>query len=86
MPVQADQTTLQCALKGAIFGHSWQKAKDGMPISEIETELIKKLITDRAPQKVINVWLSQLGNAIHSDDYYWMIGDVIYRCLDNGGV
>ena len=77
---------VQCAMKGAIFGHSWQKHQDGVKEIEIISDLVIKLTEDGAPPEYINVWVEQMKTALRQGTYYEMIGEVVYLCLEYGGV
>jgi|ETNmetMinimDraft_5_1059913.scaffolds.fasta_scaffold17733_3 hypothetical protein len=77
---------VQCAMKGAIFGHSWQKHQDGVKELKIIEDLVIKLTEDGAPPKYIAVWVEQMKTALKQDTYYEMIGEVVYLCLEYGGV
>ena len=54
-----DNIALQCSLKGAIFGHSWQKFQDGIPKIEIIEQLTIKLSEDGAPLRYVNIWIDK---------------------------
>jgi|TARA_R110000824_G_scaffold5961_9_gene27362 hypothetical protein len=77
---------VQCALKGAIFGHSWQKHQDGISEIKLIEDLVIKLTDDGAPPAYIKVWVAQMKTALKSDNYMKMVGEVVYLCLEYGGV
>ena len=82
----AKSIDLQCALKGAIFGHSWQKHQEGTSKIEIIEELSIKLNQDGAPPHYISIWIEQMDAALNIPDYYLMVGEIVYQCLINKGV
>lgn len=81
-----DNIALQCSLKGAIFGHSWQKFQEGTPKIEIIEQLTMKLSEDGAPLRYINIWIEQMDAALNLTDYYTMMGEIVFQCIQNGGV
>tara|TARA_R110000751_G_scaffold151766_1_gene256772 strand:+ start:451 stop:702 length:252 start_codon:yes stop_codon:yes gene_type:complete len=81
-----DNIALQCSLKGAIFGHSWQKFQDGIPKIEIIEQLTIKLSEDGAPLRYVNIWIEQMDAALNLTDYYVMMGEIVFQCIQNGGV
>lgn len=81
-----DSIALQCSLKGAIFGHSWQKFQDGIPKIEIIEQLTIKLSEDGAPLRYVNIWIEQMDAALNLTDYYVMMGEIVFQCIQNGGV
>ena len=81
-----DTIALQCSLKGAIFGHSWQKHQEGESKIEIIENLTIKLSEDGAPIQYINIWIDQLNTALLISDYYTMRGEIVFQCLQSGGV
>jgi hypothetical protein len=81
-----DSIALQCSLKGAIFGHSWQKFQDGIPKIEIIEQLTIKLSEDGAPLRYVNIWIEQMDAALNLTDYYVMMGEIVFQCMQNGGV
>lgn len=81
-----DNIALQCSLKGAIFGHSWQKFQDGIPKIEIIEQLTIKLSEDGAPLRYVNIWIEQMDAALNLTDYYVMMGEIVFQCMQNGGV
>ena len=76
----------QCSLKGAIFGHSWQKHQEGVPKIKIIEDLVIKSNQDGAQPEYINVWVEQMDAALNIPDYYLMLGEIVYQCLINKGV
>ena len=81
-----DTIALQCSLKDAIFGHSWQKHQEGESKTEIIEHLTIKLSEDGAPIQYINIWIDQLNTALLISDYYTMVSDIVFQCLQSGGV
>jgi len=76
----------QCSLKAAVFGKLWQDYKNNVPIDYLTGQLKNKMREDGAPERVINVWVYQLEYSLEQDEYYKMVGDVVYECLENGGL
>ena len=77
---------VQCSLKGAIFGHSWQKHQEGESKTKIIEDLVIKLNQDGAPTEYVSVWVEQMDAALNIPDYYLMVGEIVYQCLLNKGV
>jgi len=77
---------VQCALKGAIFGHAWQKHQEGISKTELISDLTIKLSDDGAPIQYINIWIEQMDAALNLDDYYVMVGEIVYQCLEHNGI
>ena len=81
-----ETTEIQCALKGAIFGHSWQKHQEGISKIDLIEQLTIKLDEDGAPNHYINIWIEQMDAALNISDYHTMVGEIVYQCLINKGV
>ena len=81
-----DNIGLQCALKGAVFGHSWQKHQEGEPKIEIIEQLTIKLSQDGAPVNYVNIWVEQMDAALNIPEYYLMMSEIVFQCVQNGGV
>ena len=81
-----DTLALQCSLKGAVFGHSWQKFQEGVPKIQIIEDLTLKLNKDGAPIQYINIWIEQMGTSLNIQDYYTMVSNIVFQCLQSGGV
>jgi hypothetical protein len=81
-----DSIALQCSLKGAIFGHSWQKHQEGESKINIIEQLTIKLSEDGAPLRYVNIWIEQMDAALNLTDYYTMMGEIVFQCIKNGGV
>ena len=77
---------VQCALKGAIFGHSWQKHQEGISKIDLIEQLTIKLAEDGAPNHYINIWIEQMDASLNIPDYHTMVGEIVYQCLINKGV
>jgi hypothetical protein len=84
--INVNTMDVQCALKGAIFGHSWQKRQEGISEVELIEQLVIKLTDDGAPPRYIQVWVEQMKTALTTKDYMKMVGEVVYLCLEYGGV
>jgi len=84
--MQDATANVQCALKGAIFGHSWQRHQEGVSKTEIIEQLVIKLNEDGAPPHYINIWVEQMDASLNITDYYVMVGEIVYQCLQHGGV
>ena len=80
-----ESIALQCSLKGAVFGHSWQKFQEGVPKLQIIEDLTMKLSSDGAPVQYISIWVDQMNTALYISDYYTMIGEIVFQCIKNGG-
>ena len=85
-PAGFNSIDLQCALKGAIFGHSWQKHQEGESKTKIIEDLVVKLNQDGAPPQYVSIWVEQMDAALNISDYYTMVGEIVYQCLINKGV
>tara|TARA_R100000808_G_C2150855_1_gene159725 strand:- start:1498 stop:1806 length:309 start_codon:yes stop_codon:yes gene_type:complete len=85
-PMGFNSIDLQCSLKGAIFGHSWQKHQEGTSKTKIIEDLVIKLNQDGAPTHYVSVWVEQMDAALNIPDYYLMVGEIVYQCLINKGV
>tara|TARA_R110002020_G_scaffold315470_1_gene530637 strand:- start:111 stop:362 length:252 start_codon:yes stop_codon:yes gene_type:complete len=81
-----DSIALQCSLKGAIFGHSWQKHQEGESKINIIEQLTIKLSEDGAPLRYVNIWIEQMDAALNLPDYYVMMSEIVFQCVKNGGV
>ena len=81
-----DTLALQCSLKGAVFGHSWQRFQEGTSKIEIIEQLSIKLSQDGAPAHYVNIWIEQMGLALTTQDYYTMVSEIVFQCLQSGGV
>ena len=81
-----DSIALQCSLKGAIFGHSWQKHQEGESKINIIEQLTIKLSEDGAPLRYVNIWIEQMDAALNLTDYYTMMVEIVFQCIKNGGV
>jgi len=82
----AKAVDVQCAMKGAIFGHGWQKHQEGITKTRIIEDLVLKLKEDGAPNQYIQVWVEQMDASLNLKDYYVMIGEIVYQCLQHNGV
>ena len=82
----AKAVDVQCALKGAVFGHSWQKHQEGVPKIKIIEDLTLKMNADGAPHEYISIWVEQMDAALNVTDYYAMVGEIVYQCLIHKGV
>ena len=86
-PTKEVQTVdVQCAMKGAIFGHAWQKHQEGVSKAELISDLTIKLSDDGAPIQYINIWIEQMDASLNLKDYYVMVGEIVYQCLQHNGV
>ena len=73
-------------MKGAVFGHSWQKHQEGIPKIKIIEDLTLKMNADGAPHEYISIWVEQMDAALNVTDYYAMVGEIVYQCLIHKGV
>ena len=81
-----ESIALQCSLKGAVFGHSWQKFQEGIPKIQIIEDLTMKLSSDGAPVQYINTWIEQMNASLHVSEYYLMMSEIVFQCVKSGGV
>ena len=85
-PMGFNSIDLQCSLKGAIFGHSWQRHQEGTSKTKIVEDLVIKLNQDGAPPQYVSIWVEQMDDALNISDYYTMVGEIVYQWLINKGV
>jgi len=89
-PAEEDRIA-QCTMKGVAFGMIWSSAHNGDTKSERDANLdnaliglVEKLKQDHAPPRIIDMWVTQASFSAAQPDFYQMLNDVVFDCLEVG--